>query len=173
MRRGPDECNPVSLLQSQETADFIGEEETAQNRIIPDAAFIIENRQTGRRALFFVEMDMATERIINRISFDKRSSLHHKIAQYDQYLSGGRFAKTYAAYGEFRFFTLLFITLSWQRVEHIRQEMQDLPATLADYYRFTTFDTALGDFFGKIWKSRLVSDTTVYPLVREGSTGTS
>ena len=151
---------------TKETADYIGEEETAENRIIPDASFIIENRETGRRALFLIEMDMATERIIDRISFENRSSLHRKMAQYDRYLEGGRFAKTYAPYGKFRSFTLLFITLNWQRIENIREELQDLSETLADYYRFTTLDMALEDLFGKIWKSRLFTDGAYYQLVR-------
>jgi hypothetical protein len=53
---------------------------------------------------------MATERIVTRISHDRRLTLRSKIEQYDRYLTSGRFAKTYAAYGEFRHFTLLFVT---------------------------------------------------------------
>ena len=80
-----------------------------------------------------------------------------------------RFRDTYAAYGEFRGFTVLFVTLGRERVEHVRAEMQDLSSTFADYFRFTTFDAAMGDFLGAIWKSRSVSDMNVYPLVREES----
>ena len=47
----------------QETTDYVDTEESAENKIIPDAAYILENTQTKRRALFFLEMDMATERI--------------------------------------------------------------------------------------------------------------
>lgn len=157
---------------TKETTDYIGEEESAQNRIIPDASFIIENRETGRRALFLLEIDMATEPIMSRINYEKRSNLHFKMKQYDRYLTGGRFAKTYAPFGDFRFFTLLFITHTWQRIENIREETQDLPASLSDYYRFTTFEHALEDFFGKIWKSRVMNDAAIYPLVREGSSVT-
>jgi hypothetical protein len=39
-----------------ETTDFIASEETTENRIVPDAAFVLENVETGRRGLFFVEM---------------------------------------------------------------------------------------------------------------------
>ena len=38
-------------------------QESSENKIIPDAAYILENRETQRRALFFLEMDMGTERI--------------------------------------------------------------------------------------------------------------
>jgi hypothetical protein len=65
--------------------------------------------------------------------------------------------------------SLLFVTLGEQRVENVRREMQDLSTALADYYRFTTFEQAVGDFLGTIWKSRSVSDTKCYPLVREES----
>ncbi len=80
---------------------------------------------------------------------------------------GKPYAKTYAEYGEFRSFTLLFVTLQEARIENIRGEMQDLPQDLAVYYRLTTFDKAMGDFLGAIWKSRLATDTATYALVRE------
>jgi len=44
--------------------------------------------------------------------------------------------------------------------------MGNLPADLARYYRFTTYEKAMGDFLGAIWNSRLLADTTVYSLVR-------
>jgi hypothetical protein len=77
-----------------------------------------------------------------------------------------RYMQTYAAYGQFRYFTLLFVTLSGERVENVRRETRDLPDKLAGYYRFTTYEQAMGDFLGPIWKSRLLSDTQTYPLVR-------
>jgi Type IV secretion-system coupling protein DNA-binding domain len=52
--------------------------------------------QTKKRALFFLEMDMATERIITASPFSKQSSLHRKFSQYDRYLKSFRYAKTYA-----------------------------------------------------------------------------
>lgn len=152
---------------ARETTDYVAAEEASDNRIVPDAAFVLENIQTNRRALFFVEMDMATERIVSYITRDTRLTLYHKISQYDRYLQSRRYSHTYAAYGDFRFFTLLFVTLSAQRIENIRRELKDLPADLAAYYRFTTFDHAMQDFFSAIWKSRILSDDTRYPLVRD------
>jgi len=46
-----------------ETMDYVDSTESAENKIIPDAAFILENIESKKRALFFLEMDMATERI--------------------------------------------------------------------------------------------------------------
>ena len=152
---------------ARETTDFVAAEEIAENRIIPDAAFILENIQTNRQALFFVEMDMATEPILSLITRDSRHTIQHKLRQYDRYLKSLRYQETYAAFGDFRFFTLLFITLTTARVNHIRRDMQELPGGLADYYRFTTFTEAMGDFLSAIWTSRLPTDETAYPLVRE------
>src|SRR3954454_18880317 len=61
-----------------ETTDFDAAEEIPKNRIIPDAAFILENVETERRGLFFIEMDMATERIVTQISHDRRLTLLYK-----------------------------------------------------------------------------------------------
>jgi hypothetical protein len=68
----------------RETTDFVAREETSENRIVPDAAFILENVETGQRGLFFLEMDMATKRIVTRISHDKRITLRYKVEQYDR-----------------------------------------------------------------------------------------
>ena len=75
---------------TNETADYVDKEETSENRIVPDAAFILENIETKKRALFFVEMDMATERIVSHVTRDSRVSLHYKISQYDRYLKSLR-----------------------------------------------------------------------------------
>lgn len=112
-------------------------------------------------------MDMATERIVSYITRDSRITLSYKLAQYDRYLQSLRYRQTYADLGEFSYFTLLFVTIGEARVENIRRQMAGLPAQLAQYYRFTVYDLAMGDFLGAIWKSRSVSDTSVYPLVRE------
>src|SRR5512135_1856819 len=61
----------------RETTDYVAKEETSDTRIIPDAAFILENIESGNRALFFLEMDMGTERIVSQITRDKRISLNN------------------------------------------------------------------------------------------------
>ena len=150
-----------------ETMDYVDSPESAENKIIPDAAFILENVQTKKRALFFLEMDMATERIITASVFSKQSSLHRKFIQYDRYLKSFRYTKTYQEFGQFRLFLMLFVTLQEARIENIRRELQDLPEELGAYYRFATFEAAMRDFLGAIWKSRLLTDLSVYPLVQE------
>jgi hypothetical protein len=150
-----------------ETTDYVDSEESSENKIIPDAAFILEYVQSKRRALFFLEMDMATERIITASPLSQQTNLHRKFSQYDRYLKGFRYQQTYQEYGDFRSFMMLFVTLQDARIENIRRELCDLPQELARYYRLTTFDTAMEDFLGAIWQSRALADTTTYPLVRE------
>jgi hypothetical protein len=151
---------------ARETTDFVNDEEIAENRIIPDGAFILENVETERRALFFIEMDMATERIVSIISNDRRLTLKFKFQQYDRYLKARRFAKTYAAFGEFRNFTLLFVTIKPERVDTLRAALSDLPAELSAFYRLGIFDKVLPDFLGQVWQSRLSTDGEWYRLTR-------
>ena len=70
--------------------------------------------------------------------------------------------------------SLLCVTIGEQRLANVRREMQDLPAEFAKFYRFTTYDRAMGDFLGQVWKSRLLTDTALYPLVavKETDNGT-
>lgn len=150
----------------RETTDFVAAEEAPENRIIPDAAFVLENLTSGRRGLFFLEMDMGTERIVSRISRDPRITLHFKMEQYDRYLQSGRFAATYKPWGDFSFATVLFVTDSEARMNNIRREMLDLPPALHAYYRFNTFERAAANFLNDQWKARSPHDDQGYMLVR-------
>lgn len=157
-------------VPARETTDFVDEEETSDNKLVPDGVFIMENVESGKRALFFVEMDMGSERIVSKLPRDKHTTLHHKLEQYDRYLKSLRYSETYADYGDFRSFTLLFVTLSAERMGNIRRSVRDLDADLSPYYRFTTFDEAMGDLLGPIWKLRSLADNKYYSLVRETPT---
>ena len=151
---------------ARETTDFVVPEEIPDNRIIPDGAFVMENVETGRRALFFIEMDMATERIVTKISNDKRLTLRFKFEQYDRYLQSRRFAETYANYGTFTNFTLLFITLKQERIDNIREALSDLPSEFSAFYRLAVFEAVIEDFLGEVWQSRLATDEKRYRLTR-------
>jgi len=151
---------------ARETTDFVQEPEISENRIIPDGAVVMENVETGRRALFFIEMDMATERIVTKISNDKRLTLRFKFEQYDRYLQSRRFAKTYASYGNFTNFTLLFVTLKQERIDNIREALTDLPSEFSAFYRLAVFEAVIADFLGEVWQSRLATDEKRYRLTR-------
>ena len=83
---------------ARETTDYGAMPEIAENRIVPDAAFVMENIETKKRGLFFVEMDMATERIVSYITRDSRITLSYKLAQYDRYLQSLRYRQTSATW---------------------------------------------------------------------------
>jgi hypothetical protein len=151
----------------RETADYVNERHVSESRIIPDGAFVLGNLQTGRRGLLLLEMDMGTERITVRSSSDRRATIRGKFEQYDRYLNSGRFAENYADIDDFRFFTLLFVTLTWERIENIRSAVSDLQNELHAYYRLTALDAALDDFVGPVWLSRDSKDTVRYALVQQ------
>jgi len=154
---------------ARETTDYVGEAQTSLDRIVPDGAFILENREKGTRGLFFVEMDMGTERISAPKSADISATIVGKFLAYDRYLTSGRFAATYAPFGKFSAATILLVTTSAFRVEHMRQAAVRLPPELHGYYRISVQDQALADFLGPIWKSRDPTDTVLHSLVGRGA----
>jgi hypothetical protein len=164
------EYRRVKGTHVRETTDYVSPTEIAENRIVPDAAFILENAETGRRGLFFLEMDMGTERITAPKSADQRATIRGKFEQYDHYLTSGRFAQTYKAWGDFRFFTLLFVTYGEERIENIRRASTTLPERLHGYYRLATFDAAITNFLSDIWLSRSPVDNLRYALVQRSVT---
>ena len=97
---------------------------------MPDGAFVLENRETNRRGLFFLEMDMGSERIVAKASQDLRATVTGKMQQYDRYLTSGRFAKRYEAQGAFTLATILFVTYGAPRIEAIRLACAPLPGAL-------------------------------------------
>ena len=150
-----------------ETADFVAEEQTPENRIIPDAGFILENIESRKRALFLLEIDMGTERITSKLAHGQRFSVQHKIRQYDRYLQSGMFQKKYAPWGEFSFFMLLFVTTTEKRIDNMRNAMSNLPPSLHPYYRFNTLDLATTDFFNDQWRGRAGGDERMYQIIKE------
>ena len=150
---------------ASETTDFIADKKTAENKIVPDGAFIIESLKTGNKVLFLVEMDMGTEGIISRVSKNTNLPLYERIKKYDRYLMSGNYVRKYQEWGSFDNFILLFITLSEKRMEHIRGELFDLPDRLHQYYFFNTYDVVIKDFFNHQWKARSIKDDRGYSLL--------
>jgi hypothetical protein len=144
------EYRRVKGTHARETTDYVAAPEISANRIVPDGAFVLENREKDRRGLFFVEMDMGTERITAPQSRDTRATIRGKFEQYGRYLNSGKFVQTYSAYGEFGFFVMLFITITPERIDNIRAAVSDLPQNLHAYYNITTFAAAQEDFLGPV-----------------------
>ena len=161
------EYRRVAPSYVRETSDYVSNEFVSDNRIVPDGAFILENVGNGQRGLFFVEIDTGSERITAPKSRDQRATIRGKLSQYDRYLASGRFYETYREYGEFRYFLMLFVTQSAERIANIREDaFAHLSSKLHVYYRFATVNAAREDFLGAIWASRSPLDTLRYGLVR-------
>jgi len=147
-----------------ETTDYVTGKAGAGTRIVPDAGFVLRNVEEDECALFFIETDMGTERIVSAVAQGARLSLAHKMSQYDRYLQSGRFADTYKEWGKFSFFTVLFVTTTDERIANIRRGMEKLSNKLHDYYRFNTFEAASERFFNDGWVSRSADDEKTYPI---------
>jgi len=147
-----------------ETTDYVTGKQGAGTRIVPDAGFVLHNVEEDERALFFIETDMGTERIVSAVAHGARLSLAHKMSQYDRYLLSGRFADTYKEWGAFSFFTVLFVTTTDERIANIRRGMGKLSNKLHDYYRFNTFEAASESFFNDGWVSRSALDAKTYAI---------
>jgi len=161
------EYRRIKGTSARETTDYVVDAQTPENRIVPAGAFILENREKGRMGLFFIEMDMGTERVIAPTSRDQRATIRGKFVSYDRYLSSGRSVKTYERYCDFGFFVLLFVALSAERVENIRAAVSDLQPNLHQYYNLTTLEEAERDFLGPVWKNRDQKDTVLHALVAD------
>ena len=159
------EYRRIKGTYARETTDYVATPEISANRIVPDGAFILQNREKDRSGLFFVEMDMGTERVTAPRSSDPRATIRGKFEQYDKYLTSGRFVQTFGTYGKFGYFVLLFVTVKSERIDNIRAAVSDLPENLHTYYNLTTLEQAEKDFLGPIWKSRDLKDTVLHALV--------
>jgi len=156
-RRGRDQLQP-------ETSDYVAKPFGAETRIVPDAAFILENMETGNRGLFFIETDRGTERLTS--GSEGSYSIVGKFQLYEQYLTGGRFADTYASYGDFQFFTLLFVTTTTRRVENTRRASQRLTERLHPYFKLATYSEAQQHLLTPIWWSRDARDPKLGGLIK-------
>ncbi len=149
-----------------ETTDFVSDAHTPENRIVPDAGFVLENQVSRQRALFLIEVDRGTERQVTQIPAAVVQSFKHKIGQYDRYLKGGKFKARYAPWGQFSHFVLLVITAGPGRVENMRRSLSDLPREYHQFYRFSTQDAVVANFFHGQWKGRSASDQQDYQLIK-------
>lgn len=147
-----------------ETTDELKTGTNPQDRITPDGAFILKNQHTSNQGLYFLEMDMGTETITNKISKSPKFTLSNRMQEYDLYLQSGSYAKKYQEHGDFNFFTLLFVTTAEARRDNIRKCTLNLPPLLHAYYYFNIYETVKQNFFNPQWKVRSVQDDKNYIL---------
>ena len=101
----------------KETTDFVNSVSNPENKIVPDAGFVLRYVENGQRALFLIEVDRGTMRLTTEQDDKDVAPYVEKLAQYDRYLASGRVANRYTKLGTFSGFHLLTITTTWNRVE--------------------------------------------------------
>lgn len=149
-----------------ETTDYVADPPIAENKIVPDAGFVLESTETGRRALFLIEIDCGTERLTTgKVDAISRSFVH-KLRQYDRYIYSGRVKARYKHLGDFSNFRLLVVTTSQNRIENMRRASTSLEADCDQFYRFATLEETTTNFLHAGWKSRSVADQKSYQLIK-------
>lgn len=154
--------------QVAETADYVDEPQTGDNKLVPDAGFVLEQEETGKCVLFLVEVDCGTEAELSHNPQHIPKTFLAKMEKYDRYLQGKRFQKKYRAWGDFPYFVMLTVTTSEQRIENIRGKLASFPKRLHQYYRFSTFERISSNFFHTQWFGRTNEDNWTYSLIKGG-----
>lgn len=153
----------------RETTDYVERPEVPANRIVPDAGFILENVESGKRALFLIEVDCGMERLTTKQADALPQSFSFKLNQYDRYLASKRVQKRYEAWGDFGSFVLLIITDSAARVNNMRHALTaECDARFHRFYRFSTLNEVTASILHSNWLSRDSADTNAYSLIRGG-----
>lgn len=150
----------------RETTDYVAKQRSSENKIVPDAGFVIEHISSQKRALFLVELDRGTERLTTSRPTAVRQTFTHKMQQYDRYLQSGHAAVRYAHLGSFNSFRLLVITESETRMHNMRTALTSLNANYHQFYRFSTLAKVRQYFLHSDWFSRDCADTNTYQLIK-------
>lgn len=150
----------------RETTDFVADPPLAENKIVPDAGFVLEHIPSGKRVLRLMEIDCGTERLSTSKIDAVPQSFLHKIRQYDRYLKSGRAVARYAHLGSFGNFSLLIITTSDARIENMRQTLSVLDSNYHQFYRFSTQAAVTENFLHDGWLSRDRADQNTYQLIK-------
>ena len=150
----------------KETTDYVSNSKDPADKIVPDAGFALRHRQSGKRALFLIEVDRGTTRLTTNQDDADIATYTLKLAQYDRYLASGRIKHRHPRLGQFNGFHLLTITTSAERIANMRAAAVSLPPAFHRYFRFSTLDTVGHQFLHDGWVSRDRADNNTYPLIR-------
>ena len=150
----------------KETTDYVAEPNSSENKIVPDAGFALEHNQTGKRALFLIEVDCGTTRLTTTRPDTSVKTFTDKLAQYDQYLASGRVEKRHPRLGTFSGFHLLIITTSDERIANMRAAAAKLSTNFHPYYRFSTLQKTRQNLLHENWLSRDHADHKNYKLIK-------
>ncbi|MEO1542612.1 MAG: replication-relaxation family protein [Pseudomonadota bacterium] len=150
----------------RETTDYVANTTDPADKIIPDAGFALSHRQSGKRALFLIEVDYGTMRLDTAIEDEDVATYTAKLAQYDRYLASGRITDRHPQLGQFKGFHLLTVTTSAARIANMRAAARSLSPLFHKFFRFCTFDQVRQSILHEDWLSRDHADHNTYRLIR-------
>jgi len=150
----------------KETTDYVAEPLVPENKIVPDAGFALQHIESGKRALFLIEVDCGTMRLSTKQSDTGVKTFTDKLAQYDQYLASGRVTNRHPRLGTFSGFHLLVITTSDERIANMRAAAAKLSPDFHRFYRFSTLEKIRQNLLHEHWLSRDHADHKNYKLIK-------
>lgn len=156
----------VGARWRKETTDFVANTKDPADKIVPDAAFALRQRGSGKSALFLIEVDCGTMRLDTSIEDEDVATFTAKLAQYDRYLASGRIKHRHPQLGQFAGFHLLTITTSAQRIANMRAAAASLSPQFHKFYRFSALTSVRQHFLHDGWLSRDHADHNTYSLIK-------
>ena len=150
----------------KETTDFVVSGSNPDDKIIPDAGFALQHNDSGKRALFLIEVDRGTERLTTEQADPDIATFTAKLALYDRYLASGRVKDRYPEFGQFSGFRVLVIAPSAMRIANMRAAAASLSPDFHHLYRFSARDTVSHNLLHDGWLSRDHADHSTYPLIK-------
>ena len=133
--------------------------------LIPDAVICLENKINNKKGLFYLELDLGTEKLISeRIN---NNSVLRKMMMYKEYINNGRFKK-YNELFEYKFkgFRVLSVMDNVVRIKLLRRELSK-----RGVHRFIwlakNYKISKNSVFSRIWMVTDVNDSNKYSIIGE------
>ena len=146
------------------TEDTVGVRHgTGGEVLIPDAVICLENPATGKRALFFLEVDLGSEKLIS--TTPGHYSLLKKIMLYKKYLDNRGYDRYANIFGyDFKGFRVLTVMDSKTRISRLRTALAQ--TRIQGFAWFTDTATIKGaDVLGNIWLMTDPTDKNKYSII--------
>ena len=160
--KGKVEKGKIKRLVEQEVSlpDGIG-----KTTLIPDAVICLENKRTKKKGMFYLEVDLGTEKIITG-NKDKYSLLK-KMMVYKEYVKGEKYKKynsvNYYDY-DFRGIRVLSVMDSTTRIRSLRRELFN--KGIKKFIWLTeSSEISTSTVFSKIWLMANIDDNNKYSII--------
>lgn len=134
-----------------------------QTVLIPDAIICLESARTGVRGLFFLEVDMGSEKLL--AGTHGTYSLLDKMLRYQDYKTSRGFERYSDMFGfEFKGFRVLTLMNNDNRIQRLRRELTGRGIQRFIWFAEITTMTQK-TLFDKIWSVTNVSDKDKYSII--------